>query len=124
MAANKPYQRMYLRYPLQYPLIFGGRAGVGEGHLSNISFNGCSVMCDRALDVGTTVRLGVILPDHTHALSIDGGTIIWADDSEFGVEFQFLSLRARQLLNQILRKALIYGLQTHSSPLDRSPILS
>ncbi len=105
--AGLPSQRIYLRYPIQYPLIFGGESGVGEGHLINLSFHGCSVLCDRAPDVGGKVRLGVFLPDHTQALSIDGGTIRWAEDSQFGVEFQFLSIRSRQLLNRILRQALI-----------------
>lgn len=111
MMVDLPYQRIYPRYLMQYPLIFGGAAGVGEGHLTNLSFNGCSVLCDRTLDVGMKVCLGVFLPDHPQALAIDGGTIKWAEDGQFGVEFQFLSLRSRQLLNRILRQALIldYG---------------
>ena len=92
---DRPYQRIYLRYPMQYPLIFGWESCVGEGLLTNLSFNGCSVLCDRAALVGTKIRVSVLLPDQTRALLIKGATVKWAESRQFGVEFGQLPLAAR-----------------------------
>ena len=38
------YSRTYRRFPLSYPVIFGGAPFVGEGVLNNLSLRGCSVI--------------------------------------------------------------------------------
>lgn len=116
--AVQSHRRSYLRYPMHYPVIFGWESCVGEGHLTTLSFNGCSVLSDRAPLVGTAVRVSLLLPDHAKALSIEGGIIKWAKGLRFGLEFQPLPLDARQRLNRTLRQALIHRLQTHSSKLQ------
>lgn len=115
MTADLPYQRIYLRYPMQHPLIFGWASCVGEGYLRNLSFNGCSVLCDHTPLVGAEVRVSVLFPDQTQALSMTGGRVKWAEDGQFGLEFQHLPLEPRQRLNRTLRHALIQHLSTHSN---------
>ena len=113
------HRRNYLRYPMDYPVIFGWVSCVGEGLLTDLSFSGYSVLCDHTPLVGTAVRVSVLLPDHTKALSIEGGTIKWAESRRFGVEFRHLPPDARQRLNRTLRRALIHHLEAHSSRLGR-----
>lgn len=119
---SRSYHRIYPRYPTQYPIIFGWASGLEEGLVTNLSFSGCTVQCSRSPLVGAEVRVSVLLPDRTQALSIDGGTIKWVDGHQFGVEFQYLPLDARQRLNHTLRKALIHRLKTHSSRSDQSNV--
>jgi hypothetical protein len=114
MMAYRSYHRTYPRYLMQYPLIFGWASGVGEGLLTNLSFSGCSVLCDHTALVGEEVRVGILLPDQTQALSIQGGTIKWVNGRQFGVEFRHLPPNTRQRLNRTLREALINSLKTHS----------
>ena len=38
--APRPYSRAYHRFPLFYPVIFGGAPFVGEGLLTNLSSDG------------------------------------------------------------------------------------
>jgi hypothetical protein len=108
------YSRTYHRFPLFCPVIFGGAPFVGEGTLSNLSLMGCSVMCDREVLCGSDVRVSVLLPNQTPALSIDLGTIKWVQGNQFGVEFLRLPLEARQRLNRTLRIELIQLLKTRS----------
>ena len=110
--APRPYSRAYHRFPLFYPVIFGGAPFVGEGILTNLSLMGCSVMCDREVLCGSEVRVSVLLPNQTSALSIDLGTIKWVQGQQFGVEFLRLPLEARQRLNRTLRIELIELLKT------------
>ena len=119
---SQSYHRIYLRYPTQYSIIFGWTSGVGEGLVTNLSFNGCTVQCDRTPLVGAEVRVSILLPDQTQALSIERGAIKWVDGYQFGVEFQRLALDCRQRLNHTLRKALIHRLKTHSSRPDQSHV--
>jgi hypothetical protein len=87
------YSRTYHRFPLFYPVIFGGAPFVGEGILTNLSLMGCSVMCDREVLCGSDVRVSVLLPDQTQALSIDLGKIKWVQGHEFGWSFFACHLR-------------------------------
>ena len=101
------YSRTYHRFPLFYPVIFGGAPFVGEGILSNLSLMGCSVMCDQ-----------------TPALSIDLGTIKWVQGCQFGVEFLRLPLEARQRLNRMLRIELIEFLKARSGRRESLELLN
>lgn len=111
MAPSR-YFRTYHRFPLHYPVIFGGAPFVGEGVLINLSLKGCSILCDREVLCGSDVRVSVLLPNQTQALSIDLGTIKWVQGHQFGVEFLRLPLAARQRLNRTLRVELIQLLKT------------
>jgi hypothetical protein len=73
---------------------------------------GCSVLCDREVLCGSDVRVSVLLPNQTQALSIDLGTIKWVQGHQFGVEFLRLPLAARQRLNRTLRVELIQLLKS------------
>jgi hypothetical protein len=97
---------------------------VGEGILSNLSLMGCSVLCDREVLCGSDVRVSVLLPHQTPALSIDLGTIKWVQDCQFGVEFLRLPLEARQRLNRMLRIELIEFLKARSERRESLELLN
>jgi len=118
------YSRTYRRFPLSYPVIFGGAPFVGEGVLTNLSLLGCSVMCDREVLCGSDVRVSVLLPNQTQALSIDLGTIKWVRGHQFGVEFLRLPLEARQRLNNTLRVKLIELFKTRSGRSESPALLN
>jgi hypothetical protein len=118
------YSRTYRRFPLSYPVIFGGAPFVGEGILTNLSLLGCSVMCDREVLCGSDVRVSVLLPNQTKALSIDLGTIKWVRGRQFGVEFLRLPLEARQRLNSTLQLELIELFKTRSGRSDALELLN
>jgi hypothetical protein len=118
------YSRTYHRFPLSYPVIFGGAPFVGEGILTNLSLLGCSVMSDREVLCGSDVRVSVLLPNQTQALSIDLGTIKWVRGRQFGVEFLRLPLEARQRLNSTLRIELIELFKTRSGRSESPELLN
>ena len=118
------YSRTYHRFPLFYPVIFGGAPFVGEGILTNLSLMGCSVRCDREVLCGSDVRVSVLLPNQTPALSIDLGTIKWVQGHQFGVEFLRLPLEARQRLNRTLRIELIELLKNRSGRSELPELLN
>jgi hypothetical protein len=114
VMASLPYSRIYHRFTLSCPVVFGGAPFVGEGLLTNLSMMGCSVMCDREVLCGSAVRVSVLLPNQPRALSIDLGTIKWVQGHQFGVEFLRLPIEARQRLNSTLRNELIGFLKGRS----------
>lgn len=54
--------------PLHYPVIFGGVPLVGEGILTNLSFSGCSVLCDQEVVFGSSVGVSVLFPNQAQAM--------------------------------------------------------
>ena len=122
--APPQYSRTYHRFPLHYPVIFGGAPFVGEGILTNLSLMGCSVLCDREVLCGSDVRVCVLLPNQTAALYIDLGTIKWVQGEQFGVEFLRLPLEARQRLNSTLRIELIDLLKARSRRSEMPELLN
>ena len=112
--ASLRYSRIYHRFALCCPVIFGGAPFVGEGVLTNLSLMGCSVMCDREVLCGSAVRVSLLLPNQPRSLSIDLGTIKWVQGRQFGVEFLRLPIEARQRLNSALRIELIGFLKDRS----------
>ena len=118
------YSRTYHRFPLHYPVVFGGAPFVGEGILTNLSLMGCSVLCDREVLRGSDVRVSVLLPDQTTALSIELGTIKWVQGEQFGVEFLRVPLEARQRLNSMLRVELIGLLKVRAARNDMPELIN
>ena len=106
------YFRTYHRFPLHYPVVFGGAPFVGEGVLTNLSLKGCSIVCDREVLCGSDVRVSMLLPNQPQALSIELGTIKWVQGDQFGVEFLRVPLPARLRLNRTLRVELIQLLKS------------
>lgn len=90
------------RFPVSYPVIFGGAPFVGEGALTDLSASGCAIACDRTVLSGSYIRLNVLMPDHTPSLAIDLGKIRWVRGRVFGVEFIRLPTMARQQLDQTI----------------------
>ncbi|MCC6967060.1 MAG: PilZ domain-containing protein [Nitrospira sp.] len=114
--APRRYVRTYYRFPLNYPVIFGGAPFVGEGVLTNLSLKGCSVTCDREVLCGSDVRVSMLLNHELPALPVELGTIKWVKGHQFGVEFVRVPLEAQQRLNHRLRIELIDWLeQRHRS---------
>ena len=111
--APRRYVRTYYRFPLRYPVIFGGAPFVGEGVLTNLSLKGCSVSCDREVLCGSEVRVSMLLNHELPALPIELGTIRWVKGHQFGVEFVRVPLEAQRRLNYRLRIELIDWLEHH-----------
>ncbi len=109
------HARTYQRFPFYAPLIVGGESFVNEGMLRNLSMHGCSIVCDRELPLGSTVRVSVLLPDQASALPIELGRIIWVQGNECGIEFVQLPLQSRLRLNRTLRVELIRFLSAPKS---------
>ncbi len=96
-----------MRFPFHSPLILGGESYVCEGVLRNLSLQGCSIVPDRELALGSIVRVSFLLPDQARALPIEMGRVIWTQGFECGLEFMELSVASRLRLGRTLRVLLI-----------------
>ncbi|MDH5669585.1 MAG: PilZ domain-containing protein [Nitrospira sp.] len=94
--------RSYHRYPVTFPVIFGGAPFVGEGTVTDLSLTGCSITCERTVLTGSYVKLSVILPDPTLSLFIELGKIRWAELNAFGIEFIRLPTISRHRLDRVV----------------------
>jgi hypothetical protein len=116
MAQITPDSRAYHRYPVIYPVIFGGAPFVGEGTVSDLSLTGCSIVCDQAVLANSYVKLSVILPDPTMSLFVELGKIRWVREQTFGVEFIRLPTITRDRLDRVVWEQLTALLETRTNP--------
>lgn len=98
------------RFPVTFPVIFGGAPFVGEGALMDLSASGCAITCDRTVLAGSYVRLNVLMPDQSPSLAIDLGKIRWVRGQVFGVEFIRLPTLARQPLDRAIWHRFLHSL--------------
>lgn len=124
MAETAHDSRSYHRYPVAFPVIFGGAPFVGEGTVTDLSLTGCSVACERTVLAGSYVKLSLILPDPTLSLFIELGKIRWVRDNAFGIEFIRLPTLSRHRLDRVVWQQLTALLErragTDSSPQGNS----
>lgn len=124
MAQTTPDSRAYHRYPVIYPVIFGGAPFVGEGTVADLSLTGCSIVCDQTVLTDSYVKLSVILPDPTMSLFIELGKIRWVREQTFGVEFIRLPTITRDRLDRVVWEQLTTLLETRTNPVSPSEPLS
>ena len=115
MAQTTPDSRAYHRYPVIYPVIFGGAPFVGEGTVSDLSLTGCSIVSDQTVLTDSYVKLSVILPDPTMSLFIELGKIRWVREQTFGVEFIRLPTITRDRLDRVVWEQLTTLLETRTN---------
>ena len=106
MADTTVNWRIQPRLSVTYPVIFGGAPFVGEGMISDLSLTGCSVNCDRAVLIGSYIKLSLLLPDPTSSLFIELGKVRWVNEHTFGVEFIRVPTLTRHRLDRVMAQEL------------------
>ncbi|MBI5776944.1 MAG: PilZ domain-containing protein [Nitrospirae bacterium] len=91
---------------VQYPVVFLGSQGVGEGRLFNLSTGGGAIESRTAVQRGTVLTLRVHLPSLPQPIAVDQAEVTWTAGEGFGVQFLSLGTRDEARLSQ-----LIVGLQ-------------
>ena len=67
--------------------MFSGPIFIGEGLIHNLSQTGCLVECDLRMLEGSYMAVRLLLPDSTHALTIELAAVRWIREEYFGMEF-------------------------------------
>ncbi len=111
MAEHLSYSRTYDRFPVTYPVIFSCAPFVGEGTVSNLSLNGCSVVCEQTITTGDYIKMRVLMPHPTAPLSIELGKVRWVHKNVFGIEFIRLPVIDRARLGLVVWERLTSSLE-------------
>ena len=91
--------------------------------VSDLSFSGCSVTCERTVLAGSYIKLSVVLPYPTSSLFIELGKIRWVREKAFGVEFIHVPTLTRHRLDRVMSQA--PALEANLLPVPASaPLLS
>lgn len=81
------FQRSRDRLGISCPVMFSGALSIGEGLIHNLSHRGCLVECNRSTLEGSYMAVRLLLPDSTHALTIELAAVRWIREEYFGMEF-------------------------------------
>ena len=87
---------------VEYPVVFLGNQGVGEGRLFNISRSGGAIESGMAVQRGTMLTLRVHLPSLPQPIAVDQAEDTWTAGDDFGVQFLSLGTRDEARLSQLI----------------------
>lgn len=79
--------RRVLRYSVQLPAGLQGDGPDRKGTIVNLSIDGCAVIAERPVPVGSYVRIGMELTPQKPVLEIELAAVRWRAGSRFGCEF-------------------------------------
>jgi hypothetical protein len=87
---------------VQYPVVFLGCQGVGEGTLFNLSIGGAAIESPTPVERGTVLTLRMHLPSANQPLAVDQAEVTWTTGDDFGVQFLSLGTREQARLDQLI----------------------
>ena len=88
---------------VQYPVVFLGNQGVGEGKLFNLSMSGGAIeKSGMAVQRGTVLTLRLHLPSLPQPIAVDQAEVTWTTGDDFGVQFLSLGTRDEVRLGQLV----------------------
>jgi len=83
----KPNSRMYPRFAIQAPIVFGEGAERHEGTLLNLSVRGCAITAERVPAVPAYISLRMDFPNDTEPFDVELAAVRWASTHRCGLEF-------------------------------------
>ncbi|MGE0468660.1 MAG: PilZ domain-containing protein [Nitrospira sp.] len=89
MESTQYYQRHHYRVllPVPYPVMFSNAQTIAEGKVMNLTVFGCAIECDDTPPKQTTLRVRLILPDHTQSLPVEEAEVRWVQGNRMGLQF-------------------------------------
>ena len=91
------------RYPVEVEVEWQSARGRAPGSLSDVSLDGCFVLCSGEVVEGETVKVYIPLADGMN-VEFDGRVANFVYEIGFGVKFGPLSAAQRELLTTLVHK--------------------
>ncbi len=88
--------RKHRRYAVRLPVALSSERVTGEGVVSNLSREGCTIEAECPLHVGVNVALSILMPDRYSPMLVDVAAVRWTSGQRFGMEF--LHMRPEQVV--------------------------
>ena len=96
--------RSSARLALQCSIVVANGVQVGEGHVLNLSKNGCLVESSLRIKVGDCLQLRLFLPDSGQSVCVPLAVVRWIQAGRFGVEFMEMNEKYRSHIDQCVAK--------------------
>lgn len=104
--AKPPTSRSHSRVPVSCFLYYLGEGLVGTGKVCDLSVKGWRIDGDKPVTVGMKLTLRVFLPDQPKAIDIEGVTVQWVNDRQFGLEVVNMNANAEARIHEFVAATL------------------
>jgi PilZ domain-containing protein len=108
------YSRLHYRVSVHYPVTLHSNAVARVGLMTTLSGNGCTIECQKSLDLSHHIEVHVRLPNHPRPLVIEAAAIRWSCGSSYGLEF--LIVNNRQQLNRCVIEEIAHAVSDPQQP--------
>lgn len=108
------YSRLHYRVSVRYPVILSSNAATRVGLMITLSGNGCTIECQKSLDLSHHIEVHVRLPNQPRPLVIEAAAIRWSCGSLYGLEF--LIVDNREQLNRCVIQEIAHAVSNPQQP--------
>ena len=108
------YSRLHYRVSVRYPVILSSNAATRVGLMTTLSGNGCTIECQKSLDLSHHIEVHVRLPNQSGPLIIEAAAIRWSCGSSYGLEF--VMVNNRQQLNRCVIEEIALAVSDPQQP--------
>jgi PilZ domain len=99
-------QRLYQRFPVNFPIAFANDEVTGKGRVGDISMAGCTVQTDAQMAQGAIFHLSLGIQDAVSTIKIDAARVRNVQLDRVGLEFLKFQKREREHLQNLVRALL------------------
>ncbi len=96
-------QRQTERYPVQFPVRFGGDLIEGEGLVTDLSTTGCGLQTRSRVKDRAYVHLFLYLPPEGVPMKVELAAVRWVSEQAVGLEFIRLSATHQKRLREYVK---------------------
>ena len=114
-------QRLYQRFPVNFPIAFANDEVTGKGRVGDISMGGCTVQSDAQMALGAIFQLSLGIPDAVSTITIDAARVRNVRLDRVGLEFLKFQKSERERLQNLVRGLLFARRGEQKAMFDESP---
>ena len=96
-------QRLYQRFPVNFPIAFANDEVTGTGRVGDISMGGCTVQTDAQMALGAIFQLSFGVQDAVSTIKIDAARVRNVQLDRAGLEFLKFQKSERERLQNLVR---------------------
>ena len=104
--ATSPTSRSHSRVSVSCFLYYLGEGLIGTGKVRDLSVKGWRIHGDKPVTVGMKLTLRVFLPDQPKPIDIEGVTVRWIKDRQFGLETVNMNTNAKARIQDFVESML------------------
>jgi hypothetical protein len=112
--------RRHSRFPVRWPLLYGGDEFIAEGTVLDVAHIGWRIAGPMPVSPGMRLKLHLRVPERAQPITVERAAVLWVSECEFAIDVQEMEPADRAWLTKFLNEKLSLAWQSSPTDLRRS----